>query len=490
MSHKQTAKRAPIAAAAAVENVDERIARIGQIAQNEREPIDAFERVIAAFYTIVAGDDSPPGLAHDAAALSADDAAYAALMGAKILVFIDRKMVGKATGGPGAAAVLERRSRLADVIAAQITPRVTVRASESATKEVSEKLLLLPHSAQIVLEAMLAGPGGWKNLSGGSPYYGDRSGEHVALGPVGGDPTAVLTAEQQAGLWRVVRALDEESAQLVLFVLGRCLGEGPSLDGNARYIDFHVGESLAFRGYAKHHKGGFRAEHKRAERDRVAALARIWMPVRADVLPGVPDPDESKKTRATKRVRYAPFLTFEIEVEGDVDGGLSALPLFDLPDDARMIPYSFHVALGRWANTILHNSRHLRVAFSAIARYRADRAREDRVALRVGMALTFGWNARGCAQQVLTIRELLGNAKIDRPKAHPRVFREEFERGLQRLMEDGVVADVPGYSWLGEGDVLTGRWFDRWLSSEIVFTAPSEILEYYAAAEARVPLPF
>jgi hypothetical protein len=459
-------------------SVELRVAQVGEVIHKERPPADAFERIVALFYPVMEGaavDEA--AVARDVAALTEEDVALAAYLGSRLLDGAEKKIDARTKpGSKGRRKLAPIRDRLEAFLVAHLAPR----ASKPATYAVAEKIASLPEAARPVFDAILAGLSRWKSLRSGAPYYGDRSGDHVVLAE---DPSATLTAEQQEGLWRVVRSLDEESAQLVLFILTRCLGAGTPLDGTPQYVDFHVGEALAFRGYAKHHKGGFRAEHKRAERDRVAALARIWMPVRAGVLGAVTDP-ELKNGRMAKRLRYTPFLTFEIEVDGDVTDGPAALPLFDLPTEAT-VPYSFSVALGRWANPILLNSTHLRPAFAAIAQYRADRSREERFALRLAMALTFGWNARRYAKQEwATVRELLDDAKIDRPKKHPRTFREDLEHALQRLIEDGIVAGIPGYAWLEDDD----RSARQWLDSPIEFAAPPEVVAFFAHEALPLPL--
>ena len=461
---------------------------------------NAYGRALAIFHPLANGEAIDPAAI---AELSDTERGMAFVLGLKFIERFDQEIAHESKARRVADAVIDRldkaavtddqprrdaESNLRAVQAARVRellarflhavhPQISRWAQDEAEATLTQASVI-PDEAKILYDAIVAGPKRWKSMSTGMPFFGDRDGKHVVIAG-SADTLAALTAEQQEAAWRVVSGLDEETAQLAIFVLGRCMGEGLMLDGSSQWVSFNVKDSLAFRGYAPHHKGGFRAQHKREERDRIFALSRVMVPIRTDALPGGAEP-KTKKGRAPKRtIRYTQYLHFEIEVEGDLEtAGATPIPLFDFPGNPGNVPYSFHVSLGRWANPILRSAKHLRVVFATVAQYRADRSREERLASRIGMALAFRWSSKQYTQIEYTVRELIADIKVEKPKQHSRAFREDFEGALQRLREDGVVAEIE-YKWLCPEDNLTGKWFTHWLSSRVVFNAPPAVVAFY-----------
>jgi hypothetical protein len=76
----------PAAGAEQTAEFNQRLERVGAIASRQREPVDAFERVVDAFYRVLNGEPiAEPSLSRDVKKLDAEDLAFAHFIGSRLL---------------------------------------------------------------------------------------------------------------------------------------------------------------------------------------------------------------------------------------------------------------------------------------------------------------------------------------------------------------------------------------------------------------------
>lgn len=304
--------------------------------------------------------------------------------------------------------------------------------------------------SETAIEAILDRGRAWTRYEDAAPTYGDRDGTYVSLGR----PTGKLETIQETTAWNTVLALDDATAQTFLFVMARCLAEGPASE-----VRFHVNDLLAFRGIKRHGDGDFNRAQKVEERERLLLLAQIWVAGRdvVDVPHG--------KTIRKKRVRlYSPLVNVQIEAE-DKPGALE-LPHINLARD--VVPYAFRVSLGGWSKTYIGAERYVRELLDRIVRYDPKRTVE-RIALRVGLHLHFK------PATLISVEQLLEGGKIEMPVRNASRFREAFESAMFRLVKDGVLG---GWSYAIDDDSLPAHgWTTKWLTWMIAIQPPTIALQ-------------
>lgn len=309
-------------------------------------------------------------------------------------------------------------------------------------------------AAETAIQAILDNRRRWTRRDKKAPIYGDDSGTYVSVG----NPLAVLENSQETFAWNKVLALDDATAQTFLYVMARCLAENDA-PGTVRRVRIHTNDFLAFRGIKRHHAGDFRPQQKIEERDRLLALAQMWVVGRDVVL------EKRGTTTRKKKVKlYSRLIDVEIETDDDGSAGMT-LPEFGLPNDE--VPYGFRVALGGWAQAYI-GAGYVRALLNRIVQY-DPKLTVERIAMRVGLYLHFKPLARP------TVAELLEGAKIEIPRVNPERFRDAFEEALDRLTADGILgtwcyrdsaASLPRY-----------KWFDLWLNWAINIQPPSVQLQ-------------
>ena len=305
-------------------------------------------------------------------------------------------------------------------------------------------------ATETAIEAILDHGRGWTRHEEAAPTYGDPDGTYVSLG----DPTGKLKPVQETTAWNTVLALDDATAQTFLFLMARCLAEGPASE-----IRVHVNDLLAFRGIKRHGDGDYRRAQKVEERERLLLLRQMWVAGR-DVVE-----EKRGNTVRKKRVRlYSPLVEVQIEAE-DKPGALE-LPNLNLTSE--VIPYAFRVSLGGWSKTYIGAERYVRELLDRIVQYDPKRTVE-RIALRVGLHLHFK------PATLTSVQQLLDGGKIEIPTRNASRFREAFESALFRLVDDGVLG---GWSYAIEDDSLPALgWAQKWLTWNIAIKPPNIALQ-------------
>lgn len=101
----------------------------------------------------------------------------------------------------------------------------------------------------------------------------------------------------------------------------------------------------------------------------------------------------------------------------------------------------------------------------------------------------FSWRFRTQARrgdylQSLKIKTLLRQINFERKSRSPSRFRDRFEKALDQLMDDRLIASWQYEQW-DEGVVERRNWIDDWLEASIIVLPPQSIITYYQPLEKR-----
>jgi hypothetical protein len=298
--------------------------------------------------------------------------------------------------------------------------------------------------SQTAIQAILVGGEGWKRRTRRAPTFGDERGTYVSLG----DPNAKLSSEQEELAWRRVLQLDDQTALTFVYIAARYLAQNDD-PGVRRSVRVHVNELLEYRGYTRHRTGDFRSQHKIEERDRLANLAdmRVSTPV-ADA--------KRKNPRAHSNLLNVTYYTEDKQQQLTfVDG------------EPTQVPYAFDIDLGSWAAPAIAASGAKRAILASIMRYDPADAGQ-----RMGMRLALYLHFR--SSSVSSVGELIEGANIKLPAHHPERFRDDFEKAMDLLRTDDVIAD---WVYVRETELPRYRWLDIWLTWDVAIRqAPSVIV--------------
>src|SRR5699024_10712889 len=101
----------------------------------------------------------------------------------------------------------------------------------------------------------------------------------------------------------------------------------------------------------------------------------------------------------------------------------------------------------------------------------------------------FSWRFRTQARrgdylQSLKIKTLLRQINFERKSLSPSRFRDRFEKALDQLMDDQLIASWQ-YDQREERVVERRHWIDGWLETSILVLRPQSIITYYQPLEKR-----
>jgi len=328
--------------------------------------------------------------------------------------------------------------------------------------------ILAGNPAEIAMNAMIDRDG-WIRRPSRPPLYGDTTGSYLTAG---GPPNAVLALDQEERVWNSILALDEDTLLTYVFVMFRWLAEGAN-----EKVRIHVNDLLALRDRKRHHKGDFKSDQKREQRDKLLSLRDHWITVKDIVIEKRGKQQRKKTVNVTSQL-----IEIAIETEDDVAGRLQ-FPLGELPD---ALPYAFRISLGDWAKSYLGDGRRYIMPFmKTLATYDPKQGVEQK-ALRMALKLCFRWHSlheTGRTQQKWVVEDLLAAARIPIPTHHPDRFRTQIEEALNRLERDGVV----GF-WdyeTGELNLPKRDWVAKWLALAVVVNPPDDVRAFYGLEPAK-----
>lgn len=101
----------------------------------------------------------------------------------------------------------------------------------------------------------------------------------------------------------------------------------------------------------------------------------------------------------------------------------------------------------------------------------------------------FSWRFRTQARrgdylQSLKIKTLLRQINFERKSLSPSRFRDRFEKALDQLMDDQLIASWQYDQW-DESTVERRNWINDWLEAAIIILPPQSIITYYQPLEKR-----
>lgn len=318
-----------------------------------------------------------------------------------------------------------------------------------------------PHTLAFIRGAWKAANGqtsAWQRTDYAPPYYADETGVHVYMQEGGQfNPT---TRDLD---WQRVLDLDDNKVSTFLICIGKWLADTGGQEKQITKTRVHVADILGFRGIQKHHKGGYRREHKEEARRDILALNSIWVRSRDTVYerPGKP------------KVIGVQSRLLEVAIESQAD-------VFGVEE-----PYAFRIAPGEWAKGYLgRHNRWVALLLRPVMQYDPYR---QRLPMRLGLYLFSQWRIRASYdnyEQTWAARTLIDGAQIPLPtesKNYSR-FRDQFEAALDRLQADGALVD---WDYQRDSDLPARGWWDQWLGWHVRITPPAAVIEQYQAFAPR-----
>jgi hypothetical protein len=298
--------------------------------------------------------------------------------------------------------------------------------------------------AATAFEALIDDECRWQHTPEGHYIYGDHATTYVVMG----DPRVAISTERIASAWTKILALDDNTAQTFLYVMGRDLTS--TTPGEKTRI--HVNEILDFKGIKRHKNGDFRQGQKRLEVDRLRILNEMWFHINDEVRLRAGRGIRTKKIKLISRV-------IELEFEEE---RRDQSPDFLASDAKISAPYAFRIGLGGWALPYRAFPAAIRPVLQTIVQYDTT-SDTQRTAMRIALFLMFSMPER---RGQWGLRELLEKARIQIPRTNTMRFRDMIESALDRLQNDRLIG-----TWVYANDKPMGyRWFQNWLGWDVVIS--------------------
>jgi hypothetical protein len=315
-----------------------------------------------------------------------------------------------------------------------------------------------PHT-QAVVRSFWASPSEWQHAADATVYYNDSESLQVVV-----RPNALMSAAQAVPTSTTahqVLAQDDRRVSTFLIVLAKWYQDTGGQTQPIAPAHIHVEDVLSCRGVQKHHRGGYRRQQKDEVRQDILLLRDIW--VRSDQ-----DAWGQQGTGKRRPVRVhvdSPLL--EVEIESTTDGV-----------SGEDVPYGFRIQPGSWITVYLND--HTRWVAHVLRRAMQYHPVRDRVAMRLAIYLAFQWRIRarhGKFDQAWQMATLLNSAKIPMPVRNRDRFRQEVERALYRLHQDGLLGAAPECLDPVPENVAPKDWWRLWLAGRWRLRPPPEIVD-------------
>ncbi len=298
------------------------------------------------------------------------------------------------------------------------------------------------------------------------PYVKTHNGGVVSVGAVVG---TVIDSKEEEAAFAVGQELSD--ATVLAFVLGLARWTSRADRRNPRsYAVVTVNEYCEMRGFTKHHKGGYKTEHKAIARREMLALNKVW--VRHKI-------PEHIQTRDGGRDVEGQLMVVSVETRGT--GGI--------------YPTAFRMSPGTWADDYLaDNPGVTALVLDHLLRLDTS-ARTGQIAFRLGLYMALNWRTKfmhNNVEQPHAVRSLLVAMGVDPESIKHREERKRIrsyligaldllqERGVIGLRdEQGMLVDDWHYANAEAGDPdAHDNWAD-WLRWTVHIPPPPEVGAFY-----------
>jgi len=213
-------------------------------------------------------------------------------------------------------------------------------------------------------------------------------------------------------------------------------------------------------------RGGFEEEQRRAIQEQIDYLDQAWVTVKEMEVIRVTDSGRRKKEkwREDKKALIIEGVTGQERLDGSLN-----IYQWEVKPGAVFAPFLF----GPGRQTALLSCKALQYDF-----YRQKWEK------RIARYLAWLWRInRGNKREPLRVEKLLEAAGVEIDKNRPGRTRDRLHKTLDQLKEDGVIT-----AWkedIDEGLTAQRGWWQQWLESKIIITAPKEILQHYEQIETN-----
>ncbi len=325
---------------------------------------------------------------------------------------------------------------------------------------------LLPHT----FRAMRM-PGRWMRPGNGNPPYYEELHEGVAeadrvkvlLHP--SDGRSPLTPEQEAAAYEAVLGLDDDKVRAFAIALGSWFAGTGGGDAHMPKVTVTANALLEFQG-VKRNKGAYRPAQKEKVANDVWALNSIF----------IRGPQVVYDARGRRKIVKVRSRLLEVAQEDETNL---------LGEDT---PYAFRIAPGEWIKPLIEEgTRYVAVLLSPVLRYN-PRQGVELIAMRIGLHLALHWRfraAQGNFDQPWNMTTLLESTGIEIPthREQRRRLIENFERAMDRLREDGVLASWEYVRLVME--VNPTAVFAEWITRTVRVMPPRAVTDQYAGIARR-----
>ncbi len=265
--------------------------------------------------------------------------------------------------------------------------------------------------------------------------------------------------------WEAVRRLDDETADTFMIACAQYIANRDHTPDGLVLIT--PDDVLSQRGIAKH-KRSYKPEDREKAAQDFKRLGTITVEGHRDGWESTGRKGKSKRVRITLEGRL-----IDISVKARKE---------ELSDDLTPLPGTqesagFSYRLGPWAQGSLgaDGSTQLAEMNQTIIQYHA---KNQRCQKRIGRYLVWIFRIQRGGQN-FEIRKLLAQSGIDvtaSNRKNPGRFRDDIEKALNDLRQDGVIGSL---EWVST-PVLPGRnWLEEWLCHTVHITPPAELLARY-----------
>lgn len=290
---------------------------------------------------------------------------------------------------------------------------------------------------------------------------------------VGGTPDTVMDPSEEAAAFAAGLNLSDDTSAAFVLALARWCDWGDRRNPKS-YAVISVADYCQARGWAKHHNGGYKPEHKERARQHMLSLNKIW------VQHTVPE-----HLQRTKHVTYVEGQLMHVAVEKR--------------DATGTIPTAFRVSPGTWANDYLEDnpgatSIVLKSVLTLGTRGSAH-GRAGQIAQRIGLYMALQWRTKfikNNGRQPHRVSSLLAAVGIDPATVTRRDERQRLrsyiESALDLLQEVSAIgtrddngAIMEGWQYAnpeaGNPDA-SGSWA-AWLDWTVLIPAPRDVQMFY-----------
>jgi hypothetical protein len=214
-------------------------------------------------------------------------------------------------------------------------------------------------------------------------------------------------------------------------------------------------------------RGGFEDEQRKAIAEQIDYLDQAWVTVREMEVIRETDSGKRKKEK-WREDRKALHIDGKTGQER-LDGSLSVSQWEVMPGRI-FAPFLF----GPGRQTALLSCKALEYDF-----YRQKWEK------RIARYLAWLWRInRGNKKEGLRVQTLLDAASQEIDQARPGRTRGRLEKALEQLQADGVIT---AWEYENFNDSITARrgWWQQWLESKVILTAPEELTQHYQQIEDK-----